>query len=195
MTPPKGMFVKGEDVYSLLQDYTLCPPSQKISLLPLFPPLSAKFRRILRNKGYPEITQPRDKTGQAVLFWVEGFVPTMDQVQQLVIRDGRHRGMAWALMNGKNSIQQIEPDRKLSNDDDDEEEKEDDDEPAPTEREGPDIRDYVRRTRIRWTIALEDENEARRFVRRWHLRPFSDAFPDRQHSGDHAPLVHAEFLW
>lgn len=113
------------------------------------------------------------------------------------MRDGRQRGMAWALLNGKDSIQQIDPSgsRDLKNEDDP-----DADEPAAMEsEEAPDdgnkIRDYARRTRIRWTIAFEDENEARRFVRRWHLRPFQEASEAPVKRGDHAPLVHAEFLW
>jgi len=124
-------------------------------------------------------------------------VPALEQVQQLVTRDGRHRGMAWALLNGKDSIQQIDPSggSKDSKDSNDEDDVPDADEQAGMEREGASgerqaFRDYARRTRIRWTIAFEDENEARRFVRRWHLRPFVGAY-----RGDHAPLVHAEFLW
>jgi len=206
MPPPKGMLIKGEDVHSLLQDYTLCPPSQKPLLVHFPPPLSTELKRLLRNHGYPEITQPLDKTGRSVLFWVEGFVPLLEQVQQLLTRDGRTRGMAWALLNGKDSIQQLDPSshssKDLSNDLSNEEEAEgaDVDEPAGMEREEvlgerQAFRDYARRTRIRWTIAFEDENEARRFVRRWHLRPFLEAFQEKALEGDHTPLVHAEFLW
>jgi hypothetical protein len=199
MPPPKGMLLQGDDVHTLLQDYTLCPPSQKPSLVHLSPPLSADLRRLLRNHGYPELTQPVDKTGRAVLFWVEGFVPALEQVQQLVTRDGRHRGMAWALLNGKDSIQQFDSSSSSSKAGGDGDDDPDANEPAGTEREGPGdrqaFRDYARRIRIRWTIAFEDENEARRFVRRWHLRPFPEADRERVRRGAHAPAVHAEFLW
>lgn len=196
------MLVKGQDVYSLLQDYTLVPPSQQLPLRALTPPppLSSNLLRLLRNKGYPEITQPQDKTGKSVLFWVEGFVPTIEQVQQLILRDGRARGMAWALTDGKDSIQQLDPkeSRSIPNsntEDNDNDENAADWEREAERREGPGFRDYVKRTRIRWTIAFEDENEARRFVRRWHLRAFSEAFGERVHRGDHRPLCHVEFLW
>ena len=207
MMPPEGMLIEGKDVHNLIKDYSLAPPSQPLSLIALTPPLSAILRRLLRNKGYPEITQPTDKTGRAVLFWVEGFFPTTEQVQQLILRDGRARGMAWALLDGKYSIQQLDPDGSRPGDGDD-----DDgggggggsDEAVVAaeqrgirggERREPDIRGYVKRTKLRWTIAFESENEARRFVRRWHLRPFADMFRDREHRGDYAPLVHAEYLW
>lgn len=128
-------------------------------------------------------------------------MPVLEQVQQLITRDGRHRGMAWALLNGRDSIQQIDPSSSSSKDSGDEDDDDPDtDEPAGMEREGVPgdrqaFRDYARRIRIRWTIAFEDENEARRFVRRWHLRPFPEADRERVRRGDHAPLVHAEFLW
>ena len=182
------MFLNGEEVHKLLEDYALCPPSQKISLLGLFPPLGVALNRIVRYKGYPELTQPRDKTGKAVRFWVEGFVPTLEQIQGFIGRDGRHRGMAWALMDGKDSIQQIDPDGSRSNE-------EDGTEHEHMEHEGKAFRDYVSRTKIRWIIAFEDENEARRFVRRWHLRPFPTGSDDRERRGDHAPIVHAEYMW
>lgn len=176
------MLVNGEDVYSLLQDFTLCPPSQELEIMVITPPLSQSLRRLVDTKGYPEITQPLDKTGRSVLFWVEGYIPTTAQIQSLITRDGRHRGMAWALLDGKDSIQQLDADRKR-HDKAEEDEHEDANEPGnddasetETEAQGKgQIRDYVRRTKIRWTIAFEDENEARRFVRRWHLRPFSEA--------------------
>ena len=183
------MVLKGEEVYKLLQDYALCPPSQQIHILGLFPPLSDRLQRILRHKGYPELTEPHDKTGRAVRFWVEGFLPTLKQIQQFIVQDGRHRGMSWALMNGMDSIQQIDPDGSRAHE-------EEADEHEGVESEDPGIRGYNRRTKRRWIIAFEDENEARRFVRRWHLRPFS-AFDDKEHEhkGDHAPLVHAEYMW
>lgn len=194
MQPPKGMFLKGEEVYKLLQDYALCPPSRNISLLSLFPPLSFGMQRILRYKGYPELTQPRDKTGKAVLFWVEGFIPNTEQILQFIKQDGRDRGMAWALMDGQNSIQQIDPEGSGVVDEEEGEE-EGAEQQEPTESEAPDFRDHVRRISVRWIIAFENENEARRFVRRWHLRPFTSALDGRDHRGDHAPLIHAEYVW
>lgn len=126
-------------------------------------------------------------------------MPALEQVQQLLTRDGRHRGMAWALLNGKDSIQQFDSSSSSSKAGGDGDDDPDANEPAGTEREGPGdrqaFRDYARRIRIRWTIAFEDENEARRFVRRWHLRPFPEADRDRIWRGAHAPAVHAEFLW
>lgn len=198
ITPPKGMLRQGQDVHSLLQEFTLVPPSQPLHLALIAPPLSPSLRRIMQNKGFPEITLPTDKTARSVLFWVEGFIPTIELIQQFITRDGYYRGMAWALMDGKDSIQQLEYDRKTGSESppaEVSEEEEDDLGAQEPGARGQELREYVKRTKRRWTIAFEDENEARRFVRRWHLRPFSSAFPVRRHTGDHRPLVHAEFLW
>ena len=96
--------------------------------------------------------------------------------------------MAWALLDGKMSIQQIDPDSSSKHE-------EEADELEGVESEGLALRDYVRRTKIRWIIAFEDENEARRFVRRCHLRPFTSGLNDWEHKGDHAPLMHVEYMW
>ena len=189
------MIVQGEDVHNLLQNYTLLPASQKLSLISLFPPYSVGIQRLLEHRGYPELTSPKDKTGRCVLFWVEGFVPTIMQVQQLIRRDSKARGLAWALLDGKYSIQQLEPDAGPDLEVEEEDRKGMERHHANSERAGQDFFDYYRRTLIRWTIAFQDENEARRFVRRWHLRPFSEVFTDREHKGDVKPLVHAEFMW
>ena len=191
MAPPKGMIIQGEDVHDLLQNYTLLPPSQKIKLISLFPPYSTGVKRLIERRGYPELMMPKDKTGRSVLFWVEGFVPTLLQVKQLIHRDGRTRGLIWSLLDGKDSIQQLEPDASSDAGADHEDRME-------TERHtnlSPAVGDYLRRTLIRWIIAFEDENEARRFVRAWHLRPFASAFNERKPKGDVQPLVHAEFMW
>ena len=50
-----------------------------------------------------------------------------------------------------------------------------------------------RRSLKRWIVRLGDENEARRFVRAWHRRPFP--LLDDEVRGEKPPVVNAEFLW
>ena len=195
MAPPKGMIVQGENIHDLLQDYTILPPSQKMSLIALFPPFSAGIQRLLDRRGYPELTTPKNKAGRCVLFWVEGYVPTMTQVQDLIQRDSLARGLAWALLEGKNSIQQLETDANLDSETDAEDRMRMERQLAYAEIKEQGFFAYLPRTLRRWTIAFQDENEARRFVRRWHMRPFSEMFTEREHKGDVKPLVHVEFMW
>ncbi|KAL8790573.1 MAG: hypothetical protein Q9195_006317 [Heterodermia aff. obscurata] len=195
MAPPKGMIVQGENIHDLLQDYTLLPPSQKMSLIALFPPFSAGTQRLIDRRGYPELTTPKDKAGRCVLFWVEGYVPTMSQVREFIQRDSLARGLAWTLLEGKNSIQQLETNANLDSEADGEDRMRMGRQLADSETKEQGFFAYLPRTLRRWTIAFQDENEARRFVRRWHMRPFSGMFTEREHKGDVKPLVHAEFMW
>lgn len=127
-------------------------------------------------------------------------MPTLLQVRQFVKRDGHARGLLWALVGGQDdAIRQLEPE---ANPDPGAESESESGDQMTMERqanledaEQNLLGDYLRRTLIRWMITFEDENEARRFVRRWHLKPFGLLFPERQDKGDVKPLVHAEFMW
>ena len=181
------MIIEGEDVHVLLQDYALCPPSQKISLKVLFPPYSAGVRRLIDHRGYTQLVQPEEKTGRSVLFWVDGCQLSTSSVRNAIAQDGRDRGMEWALLSGRKSIEKVDV-PKVPGDAEymgevGSEEIEDGEERASTKRMYP-----------RWLIAFEDENEARRFVRAWHRRPFVVS-RDPSLQDEPEPLVHAEFVW
>ena len=122
-------------------------------------------------------------------------MPTMTQVRELIRRDSLARGLAWALLEGKNSIQQLETEANLDPEADAEDRMRMERQLTDSDTKEQGFFAYLPRTLRRWTIALQDENEARRFVRRWHMRPFSEMFTEREHKGDVKPLVHAEFMW
>ena len=181
------MIIEGDDVHALLQDYALCPPSQKISLKMVFPPYSAGVKKLIDQRGYAQLVQPLEKAGRSVLFWVNGYQPSTSLVRNTIAQDGRNRGMEWALLNSRKSIEKLDVPNISSNDEDmvdfDSREVEDREEQGTAKRMYP-----------RWIIAFEDEDEARRFVRVWHRRPFA-ASRDLSLQDEPSPLVHAEFLW
>ena len=186
MAPPPGMLIGGEDVNALLQDYTLCPPSQRISIHLLLPPYEHFVRNLLAQRGYSQIVQPENKSGRSVLFWVDGHRPSTAALKSMLTKDGIDRGTPWGPMNGKGSIEQI---HKAS-------------EPLPEDLadehalEDGESRPSRRKMFSRWVIAFEHESEARRFVRLWSRRPYP--FPVAHETpvdGEPTPLVHAEFLW
>lgn len=182
ITPPEGMLEEGEDVYTTLQNYALSPPSQKISLRIVVPPFSPSLKRLLSQRGYSQIVDPVDKTEKAVLLWVNGYQPNLTMIRNMISQDGKHRGLAWAIANGENSIEKVEV-PLVALDATEKPEYAEDDEPNRSRRLYP-----------RWIISFTDENEARRFTRTWHRRPF----PLRGESvavGEPPPLVHAEFMW
>ena len=182
MLPPPGMLVDGEDVYSILQNYTLSPPSQKISLRVLFPPYRPGLKRLLELRGYPQITKPVDKSCKSVLFWVEGFQPTIRDIKDLITRDSRHRGLDWALADSPNPVEKVDSGAAREW----EEAEFGATEPAETSK--------FRGLYPRYLIQFADEDEARRFVRAWHRRPFPTP-NERPTSCEPPPLVHAEFVW
>ena len=182
MVPPPGMLIGGEDVYSMLQDYTLCPPSQKILLRLLYPPYAHNIKRILENKGYPQLVLPSNKAGRAVLFWVNGYQLSTFAIKNFLVKDGQDRGVPWGAITDKGSIEVVEP--------------------PQLKQEGLASLGYEqdeelkpkRRSFLRWIIAFENEAEARRFARTWHRRPFPLPSESRSY-GEPPPLVHAEFMW
>ncbi|MCJ1261358.1 hypothetical protein MMC22_001222 [Lobaria immixta] len=182
ITPPQSMLLEGEDVYNILQKYALCPPSQKISLRVLFPPYSPDVKRLLSQRGYSQIIRPDDKAGRAVLLWVYGYQPHSVLIREMINRDGQDRGLAWALANGEKSIEKVEgPLFPME-------------EPEGLGYEEDADSDRTRSVYPRWIISFTDENEARRFTRSWHRRPFP-LRGERVAVGEPHPLVYAEVIW
>ncbi|KAL8800287.1 MAG: hypothetical protein Q9182_005281 [Xanthomendoza sp. 2 TL-2023] len=178
LPPPSGTILEGEDLHTLLQEYSLCPSSQRISIVSTFAPFGATFRRLIEYQGYPQLTVPVDRTGRAVLFWVEGHYPTTNAVKSAIDRDGRERGLQWATQVGNRYVEKLDmSDSPL-----------DDADRMEASESG-----VQRRSSRRWIVMLGDENEARRFVRVWHRRPFP--VPNDHVRGETPLIVNAEFLW
>lgn len=183
LPPTPGMVISGEDVHALLQDYALCPPSQKLSLRTLVSPYSRSVQRLLDHGGYDAVVQPHDRTGKAVILWVEGYQPSTQALKDVIARDGSDRGMTWGVADGEDCIERI----KI---------------PVATVEAPEDsgsMSDLELRPRkqtrfSRWIITFGDEAEARRFARCWHRRPYPMP-SERIVFGEPPPLVHTDFLW
>ena len=182
ITSPQGMVLEGEDVGTVLQNYSLCPPSQQISLKIIFPPYSSSMKRLLEQRGYSQITESRDKTSKSVLFWTDGHQATLDEIQQLINQDGRHRGLNWTLASGNISVERLG--NSVSN--------------TEESRENFSLQDaglpQPKSLYPRYVISFSDENEARRFIRLWHRKQFP-LYGENAAAGEPLPLVHAEFIW
>ena len=124
--PPGYKLADGEDVYQLLQEYALIPPSQRLWLRLLMEPYSPMIKGLLEKGGYDGIVEDQGRspkpnmgtskpTGMttatepngteqpkpaAVLFWVEGIQPSTFSLKQLIARDGRDRGLPWSVSVG-----------------------------------------------------------------------------------------------
>lgn len=175
LPPPAGTIVGGEDVYNLLQDYALCPSSQNISLISLFAPYKASVKYLIDHQGYPQLWHPIDRAGRAVLFWVEDLHPTASAIRSAIDQDSRDRGLPWAT-RGNRYVEKYNSSVALT--------------------EGSERQDRTgapSNSSVRWIITLNDEDEARRFVRAWHKRPFP--LPSDYARGEVTPIVNAQYLW
>ena len=151
----------------------------------LFPPYSPDVKRLLSQRGYSQIIGPNDKTGRAVLLWVYGYQPNSASIRNMISRDGQNRGLAWALANGEKSIEKVEGQLIPM------------EEPEEPEEHGHGEDADSNRTQSvypRWLISFTDEDEARRFTRSWHRKPFP-LRGERVAVGEPHPLVHAEVIW
>ena len=179
--PAPGTMHDGEDIHVLLKNYTVAPPSQALFLRALFPPYTSSIRRILAANGFPNLTQPVDRSGRSVLFWVDGFQPSTISVKNMLVRNGQDRGISWAPATGKGSITLLEKAPRK----------------AQTGSNGGGDQALKKKPSFsRWVISFEDETEARRFVRAWHMKPYPLTDDGAQIAdGEPEPLVYAKFLW
>ncbi|KAF6221738.1 hypothetical protein HO133_001706 [Letharia lupina] len=170
-----GVVIEGEDAYTLLQDYSLCPPSQRIQLRLLFPSYSARIKQVLDQRGYRPLLGETNKTGRSVLFSVDGQQLPTSVIRNTVAADGRDRGLAWDI-----SIDRLDTSRSAA-----------DGFEGSTSTETDEYAELGarRHTPARWVMSFPNENEARRFIRAWHRRPFPLA------RADDPALVQAEFIW
>lgn len=170
-----GVVIEGEDAYTLLQDYSLCPSSQRIQLKLLSPSYTASLKETLDQRGYRPLLGKTNKAGRAVLFFVDGQRWPTSVIRDAVAADGRDRGLEWDI-----SIVRLDTSKAAAD--------------GLEDLTGTEIDEFAelgarRQAHYRWIMSFLDESEARRFIRVWHRRPFPSA------RGDDRALVHAEFIW
>ncbi|KAI9676652.1 MAG: hypothetical protein M1829_002969 [Trizodia sp. TS-e1964] len=187
LMPSPGHIIKGKDIYSIIQAYTLKPPPQKLNLHILTSPLTQNNQRIIKNSGYPEIKARNTPTQKrAVLFFTHsGFwQPEERHIRRAIQVDGRNRGIYWELLGRADDITRLEG-KSSSPDNEEAEEGVDVDEHKPPRNH----------TSCKWIITFKEENEAQRFIRTWHRRPFPLSKEKYLNLAGEMPLVNVELLW
>ena len=121
------------------------------------------------------MSEGTDKAGRSVLFSVDGHRLATSMIRDTVAADGRDRGLAWDI-----SIDRLDAPTCVT-----------DGFEASMTTETDEFVGLSARHNIqsRWVISFPSENEARRFVRAWHRRPF----PSIQ--GDEPAIIEAQFIW
>jgi len=186
---PAGSLQKGEDPAKLLQGFSLVPADGEVSMRIVKKPYRPPVLRLLKEGGDAAHAMKESKAGEMVIFSVDiGHINQYD-LEEALKDDGRRRNLHWKL--GKEEAGNIV---KLTYDD------QGDNLEGPGERTEESTEAYRARKKeeyrrpSRYVISFRDHNEARRFVREWHRRPFPVR---RQHNpGDEPiPTVNAEILW
>jgi hypothetical protein len=170
-----------------MQSFTLIPSSQHhISIRMLKKPFRPAMQRIIAAGGYPAIAARQSKSEDLVLLSLDkGHVGIYD-LRTAIGRDGRERNLQWNLLPGKEDIVKLDGGKVVLE-----------------EREGVELellQDLEERKRKRWLpprfiLSFRDNQEARRFVRAWHRRPFPSMTGPQNPGDEGPPIVNAELLW
>ena len=171
----RGVRVDAGDAYAMFQDFALCPPSHRLKLLYKYDFLLPGMRSLVDQGGYLGLSDGTDRAGRAVLFWVDGYSPTLRDISAAIASDGRDRGIAWEIsiskLDGPIAITDPSGDLHLDNT------------IESYEMSSP------RHSSQRWVMTFVDESEARAFTRGWHRRHFASIRHEEPRT------VHAEVLW
>jgi len=173
-----------------MQAFTLVPPSQKYVALPLLQtPYQPRVQNVLENDGY--IARPGDSitSETTVLFSTEGGESIYShELSDAIARDARKRNLQWNLAADDRAIVKLKSSKR-----DEAVEAECDLQNEETDTENRRHRS-IKPAPARYTISFADRQEAHRFVRAWHRRPFPFA-KDRSVEDEQPPIVNAEIIW
>lgn len=181
LVPRKGFSTEGEDIGETLREYSVFSSGvEPIIRLCDDPEMNHHLKDDMR-MVLARLQQGGSKflPGRSVLLWIEGWsLATVEIIKKMIVVDGRKRHMQWGDMACENIIEDYHKHVPLL--------REKDVDPTST----------VSQKLNRWMITLQDEAEARRFVRAWHMQPFP-AWPMYRQGDQNEPwpLIKAELLW
>jgi hypothetical protein len=208
--PPPGYQVNGLDVDSMLQTYTLIPPSRFLHLLPLPMRVTPSVADIVENQGYRDIVNGPLKEPYIVMIRLEGPQVPITMIKGALGKVERERRIPWNREFGDLSYRTWEPKSRnisplsrranLGNNErdnrfdaleeiaemDNDVEEDDVKDPAPASRD-------KRKGRCSYLFGFDSEDAALTFVQYWHRRPID--LGAAYGNDDIPPVVNAELLW
>ena len=174
---PSKILRPGEDIKQVLRGYSLVPGQRKLSLRLLNRPYSPKIAQLLSDHGPAAVARQKTDSENLVLFSVDLARIGHYDVRHAIERDGRRRNLPWGLKDGgQNSIVRVDGEPQSAN------------ELAVSGAAAADRQPRRNvRSPARYILAFKNTEEARRFVREWHRRPFP---VQKEHKmGDEAPAI------
>jgi hypothetical protein len=209
--PPPGYQVNGLDVDSMLQTYTLVPPSRYLHLLPLPMRVTPSVADIVENQGYRDIVNGPLKEPYVVMIRLEGPQVPITMIKGALGKVERERRIPWNREFGILSYRTWEPKstnisplsrrpimgknerdnrfdalQEIAEMDNDADEEDDVEDPSRGSRD-------KRKGRCSYLFGFDSEDAALTFVQYWHRRPID--IGAAYDNDDIPPVVNAELLW
>jgi hypothetical protein len=200
--PPPGDQTNDQDIDSLMQSYTLIPPTRPIQLLPLPFQISRYVQDVIKYLGYPDIVNGPLKEPYVVLMRLEGPQVPITMITGVLRRAEEDRRIPWDkdfgnlahhtwLPKPKNistedRIHGLETREKTKA-----EQQQEADELEEDRRSGARER---RRPRNSYLFGFHSHDAALTFVQYWHRRPIELAGFRFEHD-EMAPVADVELLW
>ena len=185
----------GEDLWQRNREYTIYPPSQRAVLklhIPPFPP------PILNNLWWHHQWTKADSKGRVAYPVMISLFPDQEWftgpvIWEFIRKDGAQRGLAWDVYDGQSGVEKmfhatfkvadgnvadfaIDMDVGVG--------------PVSTERFEEEPMD-----RNKWMIRFRDEDEAKRFIRRWNHREWDEDLGAAGENVYTSPRLRLDRLW
>ncbi|KAL2065616.1 hypothetical protein VTL71DRAFT_3286 [Oculimacula yallundae] len=166
-----------EDLEAVMRNFTMVPTGGKLYLRLLEPPYSKGIQWMIDAAGPASLVVRQNKSQHLVLFSTDSAPVKQGELENAIMDDGKRRNLHWKLAGAMNeAVVQLET-------------------KAPTIRENAEFdtgneRRSTYQGAARYTISFKDSNEARRFAREWHRRPFPSRRVARPEE-DAPPIYHS----
>ncbi|PBP28418.1 hypothetical protein BUE80_DR000568 [Diplocarpon rosae] len=174
----------GEEQDAMLESFSMVPTTGLLSLRHLEPPYSKGLQWMFNAGGPAALVAKQSKAQDIVLFTTDRDSVAQADLLRALGEDGVRRNLHWRLAGeSSEAITKLETNILAQRAE------------GGTRFEGRLHGGY--RGPARYIISFKDSNEARRFVREWHRRPFpTDSMERHEQLVDEPPaIVNAEVLW
>ncbi|RDW77026.1 hypothetical protein BP6252_05079 [Coleophoma cylindrospora] len=172
---PPGFLREGEDVHEVVKGFTLVPAALDVASIKLVDePYKPALVRLMEDGGPAVLKANKTGAEEKVLFSLNWGQVTESELKFVIGEDGRKRNLQWQLAGGASEFLDLNSTEKSSR------------RRAASMSLRP----------ARYLISLKDRDEARRFVREWHSRPFPLPYKAGKHATERGePIVNAQIVW
>ena len=171
------------DLQAALRSFSLVPGQHKLEMVKLRMPYQPGEAHMVRHSGPKHLKDLQPNEEGLVVFALTSGVATSREIKDVLDKDGRARNMLWGLVEDT-GIQELnvlrgEPSRSAKR--------------TVSFNSTKDAEWVPYTAPSKFVLTFKDRYEARRFVREWHRRPFTQ--PSLYGTDEEPPIVLAEYIW